>query len=87
MINENALKQTLADIFEHVKILHVMISSLSVEVAAIRETLSATDPNFHEMFEGKQNVLQASTNSVAIEQLHSINEIIRKLKSGEGVTR
>ena len=81
MINENALRDALLALAEQNKLQYVMASAILDEVAALRETVRGLDPTFDDVLAQKKQ--EHSTAQEQVTVLRLLNEIIRRLESGE----
>jgi hypothetical protein len=83
VINEPALRDALLALTEVAKRQAELLVSLTAEVAAVRDSMKGLDPTFDDTFAMKrQQVLQKQLPSYG-GLIFSLEEITRKLKSGE----
>jgi ribosomal protein L16 Arg81 hydroxylase len=84
MINEPALKDALLALSEQCKTQYLVLSSVSGEVAALREMLrDAIGDRFSATFAQYQAAQIAKTSSIESSAIELLDEIIQRLKDGE----
>ncbi len=83
MIDENALTDVLVDIFEDLKVQYQKMKLATIQIEALRETLSQIDPQFDKTYAQKLEKLQKS-NAETPDSVESFyDEIIRRVKGGK----
>lgn len=83
MINENALRDTLLSLAADTKANYVMISSLTNELAALREAVIALDPNLADKVEQRSQAAAKENAAILEAGIARHDEIIRRLDVGE----
>ena len=87
MVDESALTQTIVEIYEELIGLTQQMQGVMSEVAALRDTLRETNPNFDEVFQ--KNLQRHGTESgrAYSSAIESYKQTILHLKGGEGISR
>jgi hypothetical protein len=79
MTREECLAHTLADVVEHVKGLHRLLSTVMLDVAALRQTL-LTEPSDGRVYSAKVKAGAQIAKPLLDTAMRSYNEIIQKLE-------
>lgn len=83
MVNETALRDALLAIVNDAKSSYIMLSSLSTEIEALRETVKILDPTFSDVMAQKTKEIEAK-NALAVQGvLAGYDEIFQRLTDGE----
>jgi hypothetical protein len=83
MINENALRDALLALATDGRSNYVMISSVSNELAAIREIVRGLDPTSADILDQKRQEAAESDSESVRAVIARYDEIIRRLYNGE----
>jgi regulator of replication initiation timing len=83
MIREDALRDILIQLAIACKSSAQENAHLMIEVAALRETVSALDPTFSETFENRQEEKKNQVSEQFSPALRSLDGLVQKLKAGE----
>jgi hypothetical protein len=83
MSNNVALQQTLIVLAHTCKTSALLLASLAVEVAALRETVSVLDPTFQETFGNRNQEYQNQVSQRFPDVTDLFDNLIQRLKDGE----
>lgn len=83
MLNEKALRETLLNLVRIIKSQTEVYASLTIELAATKETLRALDPSFDDTLTKKRHLVEQSISLSVVGLIGTLDLLTQRLTSGE----
>lgn len=83
VLNEKALRETLLNLVRIIKSQTEVYASLTIELAATKETLRALDPSFDDTLTKKRHLVEQSISLSVVGLIGTLDLLTQRLTSGE----